>query len=52
MIGTIVICILDRPKWHDMSRRVYSPNGLCPSVHTQSGGSTKIKVLVDEVDAD
>lgn len=44
----IVMCRLVAPGWYRMFKEIYSPDGLCPTVHTQAGGNTKIKVLVDE----
>ena len=35
-------------KMHDMSRRVYSPNGICPTLHTCGGGNIEPKVIVNE----
>lgn len=31
-------------KMHDISRRVYEPNGLAPTVHCQQGGNTELKI--------
>lgn len=42
-------------KWdhlHDISRRVYSVNGLCPTLHTMSGGNTEIKIAVPSMGGD
>lgn len=33
-------------KMYDQSRRVYDPNGLCPTLHTCGGGNQEIKVVV------
>ena len=32
---------------HDISRRVYSPDGVCPTLHTCSGGNTETKIIVE-----
>lgn len=34
-------------KMHDISRRVYEPNGLSPTVHCQQGGNTELKIIVE-----
>ncbi len=31
-------------KMHDISRRVYEPNGISPTVHCQQGGNTELKI--------
>lgn len=31
-------------KMHDISRRVYEPNGIAPTVHCQQGGNTELKI--------
>ncbi len=31
-------------KMHDISRRVYEPNGIAPTVHCQGGGNTELKI--------
>ena len=33
-------------KMHDISRRVYEPSGLSPTVHCQGGGNTELKIVV------
>lgn len=46
------IGILSGDKWdklHDITRRVYSPNGLAPTVHTAGGGQQEIKILEPRV---
>lgn len=48
----IVMCRLVAPGWYRMFKEIYSPDGLCPTVHTQAGGNTKIKVLVEDGDKD
>lgn len=30
---------------HDMSRRVYEPDGIAPTVHCQQGGNTELKIV-------
>ena len=35
-------------KMHENSRRVYSENGMPPTLHTSGGGNTEIKVLIHE----
>ena len=34
-------------KMHDISRRVYEPDGLSPTVHCQQGGNTELKIVVE-----
>ena len=34
-------------KMHDISRRVYEPSGLSPTVHCQQGGNTELKIMVE-----
>ena len=46
-----IACRLHEPKWFIMDRAVYSPDGLSPTIHTQAGGNTKVKVLVEREDA-
>ena len=29
---------------HDISRRVYEPDGISPTVHCQQGGNTELKI--------
>lgn len=36
-------------KMHDISKRVYEPNGIAPTVHCQQGGNTELKVAEDFV---
>lgn len=31
-------------KMHDISKRVYEPNGIAPTVHCQQGGNTELKI--------
>lgn len=33
-------------KMHDISRRVYEPSGVSPTVHCQGGGNTELKIVV------
>lgn len=43
------ICVefrLNEPRWYKMFREVYNPDGLCPCVHSQGGGSSHIKVVI------
>lgn len=35
-------------KMYDQSRRVYSGDGSCPTLHTCGGGNQEVKVVVDE----
>ncbi len=35
-------------KLHDISRRVYSAEGIAPTVHTMGGGQQELKILVPE----
>lgn len=32
-------------KMHDISRRVYEPDGISPTVHCQQGGNTELKIV-------
>ena len=34
-------------KDHDLHRRVYSSEGICPTIRAQSGGNAEPKVLID-----
>lgn len=34
-------------KMHDISKRVYEPNGIAPTVHCQQGGNTELKIAED-----
>ena len=36
-------------KMHDISKRVYEPNGVAPTVHCQQGGNTELKIAEDFV---
>lgn len=36
-------------KMHDISKRVYEPNGIAPTVHCQQGGNTELKIAEDFV---
>lgn len=36
-------------KMHDISKRVYEPNGIAPTVHCQQGGNTELKITEDFV---
>ena len=36
-------------KMHDISKRVYEPNGIAPTVHCQQGGNTELKIDEDFV---
>lgn len=36
-------------KMHDISKRVYEPDGLAPTVHCQQGGNTELKIAEDFV---
>lgn len=48
---TIVVIELRDGKWgdmHDMSRRVYSADGIAPTIHTCGGGNQEPKVIVYE----
>ena len=43
------VATLTGGKWdkiHEMHRRVYSPYGLSPTIHTCGGGNTEAKVLI------
>ncbi len=40
--------MLSGGKWdklHDICRRVYDKNGLCPTLHTCGGGNTEVKII-------
>lgn len=48
-VQTKVIVSLDFDKYakmHEQSRRVYSPLGIAPTVHTCGGGSQEPKVII------
>lgn len=34
---------------HEQSRRIYSADGLSPTIHTMQGGNTEVKVAVDKI---
>ena len=34
-------------KINDIARRVYSPDGISPTIHTCGGGNTEPKILVE-----
>ena len=34
-------------KMHDISKRVYEPDGVAPTVHCQQGGNTELKITVE-----
>lgn len=34
-------------KMHDISKRVYEPDGIAPTVHCQQGGNTELKIKVE-----
>lgn len=36
-------------KMHDISKRVYEPDGIAPTVHCQQGGNTELKIAEDFV---
>ena len=36
-------------KMHDISKRVYEPNGIAPTVHCQQGGNNELKIAEDFV---
>lgn len=36
-------------KMHDISKRVYEPDGIAPTVHCQQGGNTELKIAKDFV---
>lgn len=36
-------------KMHDISKRVYEPDGIAPTVHCQQGGNTELKIAEDSV---
>lgn len=45
------IGMLTGDKWdkmHDISRRVYDEDGVCPTIPTGAGGNTEVKILVRE----
>lgn len=39
-------------KMHDISRRVYSPDGIAPTLHTNGGGNLEPKVIEYERDSE
>ena len=36
-------------KMHDISRRVYKTDYICPSIHTFGGGNTEIKIFMNDL---
>lgn len=34
-------------KMHDLSKRVYSPDGLSPTIHTMGGGNQEVKIMTE-----
>ena len=46
-VGEVVGCKWD--KMHDISKRVYEPDGIAPTVHCQQGGNTELKIAEDFV---
>jgi DNA (cytosine-5)-methyltransferase 1 len=34
---------------HEMANRVYSPNGLCPTIRTMQGGNLEPKIMTDKI---
>ena len=46
--GCIQVATLDRESYPriEMCRRVYSPDGIAPTIHTCGGGGTEPKVMV------
>lgn len=43
LIQVALLNIEDR----DLHRRVYSPEGICPTIRAQSGGNAEPKVLIE-----
>lgn len=49
-LHTIVVGNLNFPTYDRMfeqSRRVYSPRGIAPAIHTMGGGNQEIKILIE-----
>lgn len=49
--GVIVAGNLEGGKWdkqHEQSRRIYSPDGVAPTIHTMQGGGQEPKVVVED----
>ena len=46
--GCVQVAMLDRESYPriEMCRRVYSPDGIAPTIHTCGGGGTEPKVMV------
>lgn len=47
---TLVVGMMQTPPYDrifEQNRRVYSAKGISPTLHTQGGGHTEIKVLVE-----
>lgn len=47
---TLVVGLMQTPPYDrifEQNRRVYSAKGISPTLHTQEGGHTEIKVLVE-----
>ena len=37
-------------RMHEQSRRIYSADGLSPTIHTMQGGNTELKVAIQKID--
>lgn len=43
----IQVGIIDKPEWRETMRRVYSPEGICPTLHgIGKGGNIEPKIIV------
>lgn len=49
-IHTIVVGSLNFPPYagnYEQPRRVFSPHGIAPTIHTMRGGNREIKILIE-----
>ena len=49
-IHTYCLGMLDTPPYdrmYEQSRRVFSPKGIAPTVHTFGGGNRELKILIE-----
>ena len=46
----ILAAKLTGTNWLDIMNRVYSPDGICPTLHTFGGGHREIKILITTTD--
>ena len=48
--GLVQVAMLDKVSFPrlDVCRRVYSPDGIAPTIHTCGGGGTEPKIIVED----